>query len=144
MATLKYSRQRERIREYVRSCKEHPTADNVYGVMKEEFPNISLGTVYRNLSLLVELGEITKISIDNGPDRFDCNTKPHSHFICTHCHCIQDIEIPEIDCVVEKASEDINGKISAHRTTLYGICKQCLEEEKRKNFLTISIKYAKL
>lgn len=130
MATLKYSRQRERIREYVRSCKEHPTADNVYGVMKEEFPNISLGTVYRNLSLLVELGEITKISIDNGPDRFDCNTKPHSHFICIHCHCIQDIEIPEIDCVVEKASEDINGKISAHRTTLYGICKQCLEEEK--------------
>ena len=100
--------------------------------MKEEFPNISLGTVYRNLSLLVELGEITKISVDNGPDRFDCNTKPHSHFICTHCHCIQDIEIPEIDCVVEKASEDINGKISAHRTTLYGICKQCLEEEKRK------------
>lgn len=132
MATLKYSRQRECIREYVRSCKEHPTADSIYGVMKEEFPNISLGTVYRNLSLLVELGEITKISIDNGPDRFDCNTKPHSHFICTHCHCIQDIEIPEIDCVVEKASEDINGKISAHRTTLYGICKQCLEEEKSK------------
>ena len=132
MATLKYSRQRECIREYVRSCKEHPTADSIYGVMKEEFPNISLGTVYRNLSLLVELGEITKISIDNGPDRFDCNTKPHSHFICTHCHCIQDIEIPEIDCVVEKASEDINGKISAHRTTLYGICKQCLEEERKK------------
>lgn len=132
MATLKYSRQRECIREYVRSCKEHPTADSIYGMMKEEFPNISLGTVYRNLSLLVELGEITKISIDNGPDRFDCNTKPHSHFICTHCHCIQDIEIPEIDCVVEKASEDINGKISAHRTTLYGICKQCLEEEKSK------------
>ena len=135
MATLKYSQQRECIREYVRSCKEHPTADSIYGVMKEEFPNISLGTVYRNLSLLVELGEITKISIDNGPDRFDCNTKPHSHFICTHCHCIQDIEIPEIDCVVEKASEDINGKISAHRTTLYGICKQCLEEEKRKKLL---------
>lgn len=135
MATLKYSRQRECIREYVRSCKEHPTADSIYGVMKEEFPNISLGTVYRNLSLLVELGEITKISVDNGPDRFDCNTKPHSHFICTHCHCIQDIEIPEIDCVVEKASEDINGKISAHRTTLYGICKQCLEEEKGKKVL---------
>ena len=135
MATLKYSRQRECIREYVRSCKEHPTADSIYGVMKEEFPNISLGTVYRNLSLLVELGGITKISIDNRPDRFDCNTKPHSHFICTHCHCIQDIEIPEIDCVVEKASEDINGKISAHRTTLYGICKQCLEEEKRKKLL---------
>ena len=66
MATLKYSRQRECIREYVRNCREHPTADSIYGKMKDEFPNISLGTVYRNLSLLVELGEITKISIDNG------------------------------------------------------------------------------
>ncbi|MBS6159744.1 MAG: transcriptional repressor [Firmicutes bacterium] len=130
MATLKYSRQRECIREYVRSCKEHPTADSIYGKMKEEFPNISLGTVYRNLSLLVELGEITKISVDNGPERFDCNTKPHSHFVCTYCHCIQDMDLPEIDGLVKKASKDFRGKISSHRTTFYGICKHCLEEQK--------------
>ncbi|MEE1444371.1 MAG: transcriptional repressor [Blautia sp.] len=130
MATLKYSRQREYIREYVRSCKEHPTADSIYGKMKEEFPNISLGTVYRNLSLLVELGEITKISVDNGPERFDCNTKPHSHFVCTYCHCIQDMDLPEIDGLVKKASKDFCGKISSHRTTFYGICKHCLEEQK--------------
>ena len=130
MATLKYSRQREYIREYVRSCKEHPTADSIYGKMKEEFPNISLGTVYRNLSLLVELGEITKISVDNGPERFDCNTKPHSPFVCTYCHCIQDMDLPEIDGLVKKASKDFCGKISSHRTTFYGICKHCLEEQK--------------
>ena len=130
MATLKYSRQRECIREYVRSCKEHPTADSIYGKMKEEFPNISLGTVYRNLSLLVELGEITKISVDNGPERFDSNTKPHSHFVCTYCHCIQDMDLPEIDGLVKKASKDFCGKISSHRTTFYGICKHCLEEQK--------------
>ena len=130
MATLKYSRQRECIREYVRSCKEHPTADSIYGKMKEEFPNISLGTVYRNLSLLVELGEITKISVDNGPERFDSNIKPHSHFVCTYCHCIQDMDLPEIDGLVKKASKDFRGKISSHRTTFYGICKHCLEEQK--------------
>ena len=130
MATLKYSRQRECIREYIRSCKEHPTADSIYGKMKEEFPNISLGTVYRNLSLLVELGEITKISVDNGPERFDSNTKPHSHFVCTYCHCIQDMDLPEIDGLVKKASKDFCGKISSHRTTFYGICKHCLEEQK--------------
>ena len=130
MATLKYSRQRECIREYVRSCKEHPTADSIYGKMKEEFPNISLGTVYRNLSLLVELGEITKISVDNGPERFDSNTKPHSHFVCTYCHCIQDMDLPEINGLVKKASKDFCGKISSHRTTFYGICKHCLEEQK--------------
>ena len=67
MATLKYSRQRECIRDFVQNCHEHPTADNVYAGIKEEFPNISLGTVYRNLSLLVELGEIAKISTGNGP-----------------------------------------------------------------------------
>lgn len=129
MATLKYSRQRESIRDFVRNCHEHPTADNVYAGIKEEFPNISLGTVYRNLSLLVELGEIAKISTGNGPDRFDCNTKPHSHFICTHCHCIKDIEIADMDYITRKASENFDGKILAHTTTFYGICKNCLEKK---------------
>ena len=64
-----------------RAVRHHPTADTVYAGIKAEFPNISLGTVYRNLSLLVELGEIAKISTGDGPDRFDCNTKPHSHLI---------------------------------------------------------------
>ena len=63
MAALKYSRQRECIREFVLNCQEHPTADTVYAEIKKEFPNISLGTVYRNLSLLVELGEIAKLSL---------------------------------------------------------------------------------
>ena len=61
MATLKYSRQRESIREFVKASKEHPTADDVYASIRKEYPNISLGTVYRNLSLLVELDEIVKV-----------------------------------------------------------------------------------
>ena len=105
MATLKYSRQRESIREFVMNSREHPTADTVYAGIKAEFPNISLGTVYRNLSLLVDLGEIAKITTGDGPDRFDCNTKPHSHFICTQCHNITDIEASEFDCMKEKVAE---------------------------------------
>ena len=95
MATLKYSRQRESIREFVKASKEHPTADDVYAAIRKEYPNISLGTVYRNLSLLVELDEIVKVPTGDGPDRFDGNAKPHSHFICTRCHNIFDIEVPE-------------------------------------------------
>ena len=129
MAALKYSRQRESIREFVKSCHDHPTADTVYAGIKEEFPNISLGTVYRNLSLLVELGEIAKISTGNGPDRFDCNTKPHSHFICTQCHCIKDIEMADMDYITQKASENFDGEITAHTTTFYGICKNCLDQK---------------
>ena len=67
MATLKYSRQRESIREFVKASKEHPTADDVYASIRKEYPNISLGTVYRNLSLLVELDEIVKVPTGDGP-----------------------------------------------------------------------------
>ncbi len=132
MAALKYSRQRECIREFVQSCQDHPTADTVYAGIKKEFPNISLGTVYRNLSLLVELGEIAKISTGDGPDRFDCNTKPHSHFICTDCHCIQDIELADIDCIKDLAARNFDGTILAHTTTFYGVCKHCAEIKKFK------------
>ena len=82
MATLKYSRQRECIKEYLMHTTEHPTADTVYEHVKEEFPRISLGTVYRNLNLLADMGEALKITTLDGGDRFDGCTKPHYHFTC--------------------------------------------------------------
>lgn len=132
MATMKYSRQRESIRDFVRNCQDHPTADMVYAGIREEFPNISLGTVYRNLSLLVELGEITKISTDSGPDRFDCNTEPHSHFICSQCQCITDLHLPDADLLEKIAAENFDGEIIGHVTTFYGICKDCLKKSSLK------------
>ena len=71
MAALKYSRQRESIKRYLMMTKDHPTADTVYLHVKEEFPNISLGTVYRNLNLLTDIGEVIKIPTPDGGDRFD-------------------------------------------------------------------------
>lgn len=128
MPALKYSRQRESIREFIHECRNHPTADMIYENIKKEFPNISLGTVYRNLSLLTNLNEITKISTGDGPDRFDGNIQPHTHFVCTKCHGIEDIEMTDIDDIKEKAAQNFNGKILSQTTTFYGICKQCLEE----------------
>ena len=90
MPALKYSRQRESIKRFLLSRYDHPTADTVYLHVKEEFPNISLGTVYRNLALLTDLGEIIKITTD-GADRFDGHVDPHSHFICRKCHSLFDI-----------------------------------------------------
>ena len=132
MATLKYSRQRESIRQFIRNCKEHPTADQVYTQIKAEYPNISLGTVYRNLALLVELGEITKISTGNGPDRYDCNTEQHSHFICTQCHNIIDVEGEIVKEITNKSAENFDGKITGQRTTFYGTCKECIRKENEK------------
>ena len=78
MAALKYSRQRESIKNYLLSTNEHPSADIVYQHVREDFPNISLGTVYRNLKLLTEIGEAVKISSPDGIDRFDGFIQPHN------------------------------------------------------------------
>ena len=77
MKTLKYSRQRESIKTCLMERKDHPTADAVYMTIREEYPNISLGTVYRNLNLLVELGEVIKLTCGDGADHFDADTSPH-------------------------------------------------------------------
>ena len=86
MKTLKYSRQRESIKASLMSRKDHPTADAVYASIREEFPNISLGTVYRNLNLLVELGEAQKLAFGDGKDHFDADTSLHYHFVCRPSH----------------------------------------------------------
>ena len=82
MAALKYSRQRESIKEFLMTRKDHPTADVVYENVRKIYPNISLGTVYRNLSLLSELGEIQKLSNFGGADHFVSGCL-HS-FICIY------------------------------------------------------------
>ena len=84
MATLKYSRQRESIKEFLRSRTDHPTADTVYENLRQIYPNISLGTVYRNLSLLSDIGEIRKLTNFGSADRYDGRVAPHSHFINTY------------------------------------------------------------
>ena len=93
MAALKYSRQRESIKKYLASTTEHPTADMVYLHIKEEFPNISLGTVYRNLNLLSDIGEAIKITTPDGGDRFDGNVAPHNHFYCKGCRRVLDLKM---------------------------------------------------
>ena len=76
MKVLKYSRQREAIKASLMNRCDHPTADALYASIREEFPNISLGTVYRNLNLLVETGEIRKLSCGSGADHYDGDVFP--------------------------------------------------------------------
>ena len=83
MAARKHSRQRELIKEFLAGRKDHPTADIVYMNVRRQNPNISLGTVYRNLTLLVEDGEINRLRVGDGVDHFDADTSPHYHFVCS-------------------------------------------------------------
>lgn len=125
---IKYSRQRSAIRDFLCGRKDHPTAETVYAAVKEDFPNISLGTVYRNLSLLAELGEIQKISTEGGPDRFDFNEKPHCHFYCRTCDSMIDIDLPVHDELNSKAAEVFPGVIEKSSVLFTGLCPDCIRK----------------
>lgn len=128
MATLKYSRQREAIKEYLMSTKAHPTADVVYSKIREDFPNISLGTVYRNLSLLVELGEAVKVPSFDGCDHFDGDVSVHYHFICRECGGISDLTVEQIgslDEIRNKANSNFSGTVEGAAIHFFGKCEKC-------------------
>ena len=130
MATLKYSRQRESIKHYLMTTKTHPTADEVYIHVKDEFPNISLGTVYRNLNLLTDIGEAIKISTPNGGDRFDGRLEPHNHFLCRKCGRLLDLDLDmkSIEEVNRLAAENFDGIIESSSTLFYGECSDCIKK----------------
>ena len=122
---MKYRRQREAIKDFLKTRNDHPTADVVYINVKQEFPNISLGTVYRNLTLLSNLGEIQKLNMGDGADHFDANITPHYHFICKDCGSVIDLDMVSIEKVNDIAGADFNGKIAGHVTYFYGKCGNC-------------------
>ena len=128
MASLKYSRQREAIKDYLSSVTTHPTADTVYMHIKEEFPNISLGTVYRNLNLLADIGEAIKITTPDGGERFDAGSNPHYHFYCKCCKRMIDMDFDHMDKINQLASESFDGQIESHTMLFYGICGDCFRK----------------
>ena len=128
---MKYSRQRAAILSFLQSRRDHPTAETVYTSMKEAFPTISLGTVYRNLNQLAEAGMIAKHSFGVlSIDHFDYNTSPHYHFVCKCCNAVIDLPMEHsgFASIDEAASEGFDGLIEEHRLYFCGICKNCLDK----------------
>lgn len=128
MSNLKYSRQREAIKEFLVSRKDHPTADVIYSNVRKEFPNISLGTVYRNLSLLVEIGEAIKVPCNNGSEHFDGCTIQHYHFQCNECGAVLDLDMKdtkEIHNLNKIANSNFDGSIEGSSIFFYGLCPDC-------------------
>ena len=122
---LKHSKQRDSILEFLAARKDHPTADVVYMNVREQLPNISLGTVYRNLTLLSDLGEILRLRVGDGTDHFDADTSEHYHFVCTECGSVIDLDMDSIDSIMEAAGERFDGRIRGHVTYFYGSCPAC-------------------
>lgn len=123
---LKHSKQRDSIKEFLMGRKDHPTAAVVYDNVRRSFPNISLGTVYRNLTLLADIGEISRIHVGDGVDHFDADTSPHYHFICSECGCVRDLDMEGID-LDEIASRNFDGQIECHTVYFHGRCRDCCQ-----------------
>lgn len=127
MAARRHSRQRELIKEFLKTRKDHPTADIVYRNIRNQNPSISLGTVYRNLTLLAEAGEITRFNVGDGMDHFDGDVSPHYHFVCQECGRVMDLEMESIEEITDIAAAGFRGHIAGHMTYFYGICGDCID-----------------
>ncbi|MFI3260461.1 MAG: transcriptional repressor [bacterium] len=125
MDNQRYSRQREAVKNYVITSMSHPTAEEVYDALRKIHPNISLGTVYRNLNLLVEMNELIKLTTKSGSVRFDGNTNEHCHFICSCCGHVNDIHDSSLLLLHDKISSLVDGEIHNQELNFYGLCSKC-------------------
>lgn len=126
----KNSIKRQAILSALMKTKEHPSAEHIYAELKPQFKDLSLGTVYRNLNLFREEGTIMVVDTVNGQERFDYNTEPHPHFICTGCGRVIDIDMPMPDDSLWAQTVVENGlEVHDCRITLSGLCRECSEEK---------------
>ncbi len=123
--STRFSRQRAAIVAYLSGNTAHPTADEVFTAVRTDFPNISLGTVYRNLNHLCEAGEVRKLCFRGSPDRFDPLTAEHGHYVCTKCGRAYDLPEEAFSGLDEEAGAFAPGSVSSHELIFYGICKKC-------------------
>ena len=126
----RYSRQRERLLEVLRASTLHPTASWLYDQLKSEFPKLSFGTIYRNLTILIEQGLVQKIDAGSTFDRFEAKTIPHYHLICTQCGSICDVEqqlFPDIDETITNMTGFV---VEKHRIDFLGMCIGCCSKIK--------------
>ena len=125
MQATKHSRQRDLLIDILRNTKCHPDADWIYTRAREQMPNISLGTVYRNLSKLSDDGVILKLDVGRGGYHFDGDTSPHSHLLCDGCGCIIDI-FNDYTPVLKPDAESKSDAEITHCTVLFkGKCAGC-------------------
>lgn len=124
---LRHSRQRDRIYEYLAASKEHPSAEMVYNDLRPEIPGLSLGTVYRNLKLLEELGKVRRVTSFQGAERYDACCGDHVHFLCGCCGRLQDVELADTETIRSAIQLGDGFQLAKLDLTITGICPNCAE-----------------
>lgn len=122
---LRHSRQRERIYEYLMASEDHPSAEMVYNDLRPEIPGLSLGTVYRNLKLLEELGKVRRVASFQGSERYDACCGDHAHFLCEKCGLLHDLGCANTNAIREAIVLDEGFTLSKLDLTVTGICPNC-------------------
>lgn len=121
----KRSRQREQILSLLRGTDIHPTAGWIHRELKKELSNLSIGTVYRNINILLDQNLVQKIEAGSSIDRFDANTEQHYHFICRECGSVDDLPLKILPGLNKIATRATNYQVEKHRLDFYGICPLC-------------------
>lgn len=119
------TKQRQTILDVLRSTNSHPTADWIYEEVRRLIPNISLGTVYRNLGILKEMGEVMELDFGSTFSRYDGNPANHYHFKCVRCGNVYDLEMSLLTKLERDVELQTNHSITYHRLEFYGICEHC-------------------
>lgn len=125
--------QRHAILEYIITSKSHPTADEIYKSLANNFPNMSVATVYNNLRVFLEVGLVKELTYGDASSRFDFVTHDHYHIICNDCGKIVDFHYPGLEEVEHLAAHITGFKVDSHRLEVYGICPTCTAKTEEVN-----------
>lgn len=127
-----FSRKREAILQKIRGSYIHPTAEWVYQKLKNEYPDLSLGTVYRNLTRFKEDGTIRSLGVINGQEHFDGELNAHDHFLCVECGQILDLARPAfLEESIEHLEKTGNLVVRSYDLLLRGTCPACCKKQKQ-------------
>ena len=133
MPIRKNSKKRQVILEALAATTAHPTAQELYQQLKPDYPDLSLGTVYRNLSLFSEQGDVMSVGVFRGQERFDARTEPHAHLHCAQCGRVIDVPLPGAPepqlCTLAQSVTD--AQVLGCSITFTGLCKACQQAAKK-------------
>jgi Fur family ferric uptake transcriptional regulator len=127
------TKQRQVILEEIRKVNTHPTADEVYRMVRLRLPHISLGTVYRNLEILFESGLIQKIGPLSSQMRYDGVPENHYHIRCNHCGKVEDVMVKSIGNIDAHVRDITDFNVTGHKLEFTGVCPDCKRKQNLSN-----------
>ncbi len=122
---MKHTKQKDLIYNAVVGSHNHPSADDVYNLLKPENPGLSLATVYRNLNTFADKGMLLRIPMPSGGARFDGTLDTHYHMVCERCGQLYDISLDHLNTLTQDVLGQSGFEVHSYNLLIYGVCKNC-------------------